>query len=391
MVAHDGVIGSSAIGKWSKALGELHRRVGHRFSRSEARERAKRYLVGLLDRVERKNGWQLAEAIGERDPQGVQRLLNSATWDAEAVRDDLRGYIVEHLGDEETGVLIVDETGFLKKGEKSVGVARQYTGTAGDTVNCQVGVFLAYSSEKGAAFLDRALYLPRAWTGDPVRRAEAGVPEELVFRNKIELAEEMLERAFEAEVPARWVLADSFYGRSHAFRVWLEQRGRSYAVMVPKTNAVPLGGRKKKIERYVERLGESAFSEIRPAQDTGGRRPWKWACVDLAADPKRGMRRWLLVRRSTDDPEEQGFYQAYGPEGTTVEELVKVCQERWAVEECFAEAKGEVGLDHYEVRKWEAWQRHITLCLLAHAILAVVRSSLEREEGSGKRGISIPA
>jgi SRSO17 transposase len=391
MVAHDGVIGSSAIGKWSKALGELHRRVGHRFSRSEAREQAKRYLVGLLDRVERKNGWQLAEAIGERDPQGVQRLLNSATWDAEAVRDDLRGYIVEHLGDEETGVLIVDETGFLKKGEKSVGVARQYTGTAGDTVNCQVGVFLAYSSEKGAAFLDRALYLPRAWTGDPVRRAEAGVPEELVFRNKIELAEEMLERAFEAEVPARWVLADSFYGRSHAFRVWLEQRGRSYAVMVPKTNAVPLGGRKKKIERYVERLGESAFSEIRPAQDTGGRRPWKWACVDLAADPKRGMRRWLLVRRSTDDPEEQGFYQAYGPAGTTVEELVKVCQERWAVEECFAEAKGEVGLDHYEVRKWEAWQRHITLCLLAHAILAVVRSSLEREAGSGKRGISIPA
>jgi SRSO17 transposase len=391
MVAQGGVAGSFAIGKWSKAFGELHRRIGHRFARSEGRERAKRYLVGLLGRVERKNGWQLAEAIGERDPQGVQRLLNSARWDAEAVRDDLREYVVEHLGDEETGVLIVDETGFLKKGEKSVGVAHQYTGTAGDTVNCQVGVFLAYSSEKGAAFLDRALYLPRAWTGDPVRRAEAGVPEELVFHNKIELAEEMLERAFEADVPARWVLADSFYGRSHAFRVWLEERGHPYAVMMPKTNAVPLGGRKKKIERYVKRLPEGAFSEIRPAQDTGARRPWEWACMDLAADSKRGMSRWLLVRRSTNDPEEQGFYQAYGPEGTTVEELVKVCQERWAVEECFAEAKGEVGLDHYEVRKWEPWHRHITLCLLAHAFLAVVRSSLDREEGSGKRGISIPA
>jgi SRSO17 transposase len=392
MVAHDGVVEPPAIGGWSKTLGDLHRRIGHRFARSEARERVKRYLLGLLGHVERKNGWQMAEAIGERDPQGVQRLLSSARWDADEVREDLREYVVEHLGDEATGVLIVDETGFLKKGTKSVGVARQYTGTAGDTVNCQVGVFLAYSSKEGAAFLDRALYLPRAWTNSLARRTEAGVPEEIVFRNKVELAEQMLQRAFEAEVPAGWVLADSFYGRSHAFREWLEERGQPYAVMVPKTNAVPLGGRKKKIERLVERLGEEAFSEIRPARDgSGARRPWEWACVDLAADPKRGMRRWLLVRRSTDDPEDLGFYQAYGPEGTTAEGLVRVCQERWAVEECFAEAKGEVGLDHYEVRKWEAWHRHVTLCLLAHAFLAVVRSSAEREEGAVKRGISISA
>ncbi len=167
MVAQGGIAGSAGVAGWSRALGALHDRVGRRFARSEARERVKRYLVGLLGRVERKNGWQIAEAIGERDPQGVQRLLNSAKWDADAVRDDLREYVLEHLGDERSGVLIVDETVFLKKGEKSVGVARQYTGTAGDTVNCQVGVFLAYSSEKGAAFLDRALYLPRAWTGTP--------------------------------------------------------------------------------------------------------------------------------------------------------------------------------------------------------------------------------
>ena len=391
MVAHDGVVEPPAIGGWSKTLGDLHRRIGHRFARSEARERVKRYLLGLLGHVERKNGWQMAEAIGERDPQGVQRLLNAAKWDAEEVRDDLREYVVEHLADEARGVLIVDETGFLKKGEKSVGVARQYTGTAGDTVNCQVGVFLAYASEEGAAFLDRALYLPRAWTNAPSRRAEAGVPEELLFRNKIELAEEMLGRAFEAEVPARWVAADSFYGRSHAFRGWLEERGKPYAVMVPKTNAVPLGGRKKKIEKLVERLPEGAFSEVRPAQDAGGRRPWEWACVELAPDREKWMRRWLLVRRSTDDPEERGFYQAYGPEGTQIEELVRVCQERWAVEQCFAEAKGEVGLDHYEVRRWDAWHRHLTLCLLAHAFLAVVRSSAEREEGAVKRGISISA
>jgi len=392
MVATDGIGESAAVAGWSEALDELHRRVAHCFARSEARERVKRYLLGLLGRVERKNGWQMAEAMGEHDPQGVQRLLNSARWDAEEVRDDLREYVLEHLGDEETGVLIVDETGFLKKGEKSVGVARQYTGTAGDTVNCQVGVFLAYSSEKGAAFLDRALYLPRAWTGDPLRRAEAGVPKELIFRNKIELAEEMLERAFKAEVPTRWVLADSFYGRSHAFRVWLEERGRPYAVMVPKTNAVPLGGRKKKIEKLVERLGEGAFSEVRPAaaQDASGRCPWEWACLDLAPDSEKEMRRWLLVRRSTDDPEDLGFYQAYGPEGTQIQELVRVCQERWAVEECFAEAKGEVGLDHYEVRRWEAWYRHITLCLLAHAFLAVTRRAAVEEQGSPKKGISIP-
>jgi SRSO17 transposase len=390
MGVRDGVVEAPAIGGWSRALGALHERVGHRFARSEARERVKRYLVGLLGRVERKNGWQIAEAIGERDPQGVQRLLNSARWDAEAVRDDLREYVLEHLADEETGVLIVDETGFLKKGEKSVGVARQYTGTDGDTVNCQVGVFVCYSSEKGAAFVDRALYLPRAWTNAPARRAEAGVPAEIVFRNKIGLAQEMLERAFRAGVPARWVVADSFYGRSHAFRVWLEERGRPYAVMVPKTNAVPLKGRKKKIDRLVERLPEEAFSEVRPAGDAGGRRPWEWACIDLAPDPKRGMRRWLLVRKSTDDPEDLGFYQAYGPEGTSVEELVRICQERWAVEECFAEAKGEVSLDHYEVRRWDAWYRHIILCLLAHAFLAVTRRTAVEEEGSRKKGISIP-
>jgi SRSO17 transposase len=391
MAVQDGIAGSAAVAGWSEMLGGLHERIGHRFARSEVRERVGRYLVGLLGQVERKNGWRLSEAMGERDPQGVQRLLNSAKWDAEEVRDDLREYVVEHLADEETGILIVDETGFLKKGEKSVGVARQYTGTAGDTVNCQVGVFLAYASVRGAAFVDRALYLPKRWTDDPVRRREAGVPEEIFFENKIDLAERMLERAFEARVPAKWVVADSFYGRLHAFREWLEERGRPYAVMVPKTNAVPLGGRKKKIEQHVERLPEDAFSEVRPARDEGGRRPWEWACLDLAADPEKGMRRWLLVRRSTDDPEDQGFYQAYGPEETTLEELVGVCQDRWAIEQCFAEAKGEVGMDHYEVRRWDAWHRHVTLCLLAHAFLVVVRLAARDDEDAArgrKRGIS---
>ena len=183
MIAQDGVVEPSAVGRWSEALEGLHGRIAHRFARSEARERAQRYLRGLLGRVERKNGWQLAEAIGEAAPQGVQRFLNTAKWDADLVRNDLRDYAVEHLGDEDSGVLIIDDTGFLKKGAKSVGVARQYTGTAGDTVNCQVGVFLAYSSKKGSAFVERTLYLPREWTGDKERREEAGVPEEVRFAN----------------------------------------------------------------------------------------------------------------------------------------------------------------------------------------------------------------
>jgi SRSO17 transposase len=390
MVAQDGTV-NLPIGGWNGTLEELHLRIAGRFARSEARERVKRYLLGLLGRVERKNGWQLAEAIGDKDPQGVQRLLNSAKWDADAVRDDLREYVVEHLGDEESGVLIADETGFLKKGNKSVGVARQYTGTAGDTADCQVGVFVAYASNKGAAFIDRALYLPEQWAHDLKRRAEAGVPEEVVFANKIELAKRMLQRAFEAGVPARWVAADSFYGRSHEFRAWLEERGRAYAVMVPKTNMVPLGGRKKKIERLAERLPEDAFSEVPPVQDSGERRPWEWTCLVLAADPKKGMSRWLLVRRGTDDPEDIAFYQAYGPEDTSVEELVRICQERWAIEVAFEEAKGEIGMDHYEVRKWGAWHRYVTLCLLAHAFLVVTRLATRNEEVARKKGIPSPA
>ena len=177
----------AAIERWPEALGELHARVAGRFLRPEVRERAYRYLAGLLSRVERKNSWQMAEAMGERGPQGAQRLLNAARWDADAVRDDLREYVVEHLGDEDSGVLIVDETGFLKKGKKSVGVARQYTGTAGKKENAQVGVFLAYASKKGAAFVDRSLYLPREWTEDLERRAEAGVPQKIRFATKGEL------------------------------------------------------------------------------------------------------------------------------------------------------------------------------------------------------------
>jgi SRSO17 transposase len=369
--------GLAAIKRCADAWAELHARVGRRFARSEARDRAGRYLAGLLGRAERKHGWQLAEAMGEAGPRGVQRLPSAATWDADGVRDDLRASVVDHLGDAATGVLVVDETGFVKKGRKSCGVARQYTGTAGDTANCRVGVFLAYASQDGAAFVDRALYLPQEWAEDRARRAEAGIPEETGFATKIELAQRMLARAFAAAGPARWVVADAFYGRSHELRPWLEARGRAYALMIPKTNAVWYRGRRAPAEQLGARPSADAPCE-------------PWACLELSEGCATGMRRRLLIRRDPEDPDRDRYFLAYGPDETGVEELVRVCGTRWQTEECLAEAKGEVGLDQYEVRKWHAWHRHATLCLLAHAYPVVMRHAARAEEG-GERGAPAPA
>ena len=386
MVAQTGIAQWAAVAGWASALEELHGRIARRFARSETRERACRYLAGLLQRVDRKNGWQIAEAIGEADPQGVQRLLNAAKWDADGVRDDLRDYVVEHLGNGESGILIVDETVFPKKGDKSVEVAPQYTGTTGYTTNAQVGVFLAYASEKGAAFIDRTLYLPEQWTDDFDRRTEAGVPATIWFATKIELAKGMLERAFEEGVPARWIVADSFYGRSHGFRHWLERRGCAYALMIPKTNAVRYRGRRVRVERLGQQLPEDAWM-LMPAQGASvAQQPWEWACLELSKDGLAGTHRWLLLRRRPEDPDDISYYQAYGPHDTCVEELVRVCQSRWQVEECFAQAKGEVGLDQYEVRRWDAWHRYVTLCLLAHAFLVITRFAAHRQEAGSTRG-----
>jgi SRSO17 transposase len=378
------------IGRWIDAVADLHGRIAHRFARSEVRDRARRYLVGLLERVERKNGWQLAEAIGETGPRGVQRLLSAATWDADAVRDDLRAYVVDHLGDEASGVLIIDDTGFVKKGAKSCGVGRQYTGTVGATANAQVGVFLAYASKKGAAFVDRALYLPRGWTDDPERCREAGIPTTVRFATKLTLAQRMLARAFAAGVPAGWVVADSAYGRSHAFRRWLEERGCAYALMVPKTHAVRYQGRRQTVVKLVERLPDNVWKTVTVGAETPSADRQVWACLPLSEACAPGMRRWLLIRRKGDDGSELAYYLAYGPKNTSEVELLRVCGVRWQVEECFAQAKGEVGLDQYEVRTWDAWHRFVTLCLLAHAGLGVMRLAAHRDE-FGERGAAIPA
>jgi SRSO17 transposase len=378
------------ISQWVDAVAELHDRIAHRFARAEVRERARRYLVGLLERVERKNGWQVAEAIGEVGPRGVQRLLSAATWDADAVRDDLRAYVVDHLGDPASGVLIIDDTGFVKKGDKSCGVGRQYTGTVGAVANAQVGVFLAYASDQGAAFVDRALYLPRRWTDQPERCRQAGIPDTVRFATKLTLAQRMLARAFTAGVPARWVVADSAYGRSHAFRRGLEEDGRAYALMVPSTHAVRYEGRRQTAAKLASRLPDDMWKTVTIGAGGPSEDQQVWACLPLSEVCAPGMRRWLLIRRDGDDGDDLRFFLAYGAEVTSEAELLRVCRVRWQIEDCFAQAKGEVGLDQYEVRTWDAWHRFVTLCLLAHAGLVVMRRAANRHE-TEERGAAIPA
>jgi SRSO17 transposase len=371
---------SQEIEGWRAGLDGLHGRIAGRFRRAEARERAKRYLTGLLDRVERKNGWQLAEHLGEPGPHGVQRLLNAAAWDADAVRDDLRAYVAEHLGDP-AGVLIVDETGFLKKGSKSAGVQRQYSGTAGRVENCQIGVFLGYASAKGRAFLDRELYLPREWADDAERRREAGVPAEVAFSTKPELAKRMLERAFAAGTPASWVTADEIYGDDGRLRRWLEAGARPYVLAVPGGHPVWQAGTQTRADRLVAALPEEAWAPLSAGAGSQGERLYDWACLRLPYASAPGAAQWLLARRSLGDPTELAFYRAFGPAATPAAELVRVAGMRWAIEAGFEDAKGAVGLDHYEVRKWTAWYRHVTLALLAHAYLAVTRHHANGEAG----------
>jgi SRSO17 transposase len=303
----------------------------------------------------------------------MQRLLATADWDPDLVRDDLRAYVVEYLGDP-AAVLVVDETGFLKKGTTSVGVQRQYSGTAGKVDNCQIGVFLAYASGTGRAFIDRELYLPRSWTDDPARCRAAHVPSEVGFRTKPQLARVMLERALDAEVPASWVTADEVYGGDPALRRFLEERGISYVLAVKGTE--PLGTATRESATAAQ-LAASLPAEQWVAASAGhgakGRRLYNWARIQLAAPAGSGAARWLLVRRSRRDGE-LAFYACFGPAETSLLGLVRVAGTRWAVEEGFQQAKNEVGLDHYEVRRWPGWYRHITLALLAHAFLVVTRT-----------------
>jgi len=372
------------VREWGQQLDSVAHRIGERFARSETRDRVRTYLAGLLAPVQRKNSWQLAEQIGEADPYGVQHLLGRSDWDPGEVRDDLRSYAVESLGDPDA-VLILDETGFLKKGTHSAGVARQYTGTTGRIENSQVGVFLAYASRHGTAFLDRSLYLPKEWADDPARCKKVGVPKGTAFATKTESAKAMLDRAFGAGVPAAWVTGDEVYGSDGGLRRWLEEEGRPYVLAVRANQYVWAGFRQSTVAALAKSLPKRAWHKITIAAGSKGPRryAWAWVPINHALGPK--WRRWLLVRMSLDDRGELAFYLAAGPARTTLTRLAKTAGARWAIEGAFEAAKQEVGLADYEVRSWTGWHRHVTLALLAHAVLAAVRKLAEGPPKKSRR------
>ncbi|MFI5541769.1 IS701 family transposase [Nocardia sp. NPDC051900] len=365
------------LAAWVAGLDELFGRVAGRFLRAEPRLRARLYVRGLLAPLAGKNGWTLAEAAGERTPDGMQRLLHAAAWDADGVRDDVRGYAIEHLGDPD-GVLVVDETGFLKKGTKSTGVQRQYSGTAGRIENCQLGVFCAYTGSRGRTLIDRELYLPKSWTEDRQRCREASVPDDVVFATKATLAKNMLARALDAGVPARWVTADEAYGGDGKFRAWLDERRIGYVVAVPRSQTIPVTAGCTRADHLVEQAPSQAWKRRSCGAGAKGPRMFDWAVASLPVyewTTAAGWSRWLLARRALT-PNNKGeletvYYLCCAPTGTTDEELIRVAGSRWAVEDCFQTAKTEVGLDHYQVRHYDAWYRHITLAMLAHTYLAV--------------------
>jgi SRSO17 transposase len=364
---------------WARALDELMGRLGPRFGRVEPRRRALAYLRGLLAPVERKNGWQLAEAAGDRTPDGMQDFLGRMRWDADAVRDDLRAYVVEHLGDP-GAVLVLDETGFVKKGTKSVGVQRQYSGTAGRVENCQIGVFLGYASRHGRALIDRALYLPEGWAGDPARRAGAGVPAAVAFTTKPKLGAAMLERALDAGVPCSWVTGDSVYGADRTLRRRIEARGGlGYVLAV--TSGQRLGGRR--VDAWAAGVPPEAWHRLSAGEGAKGPRLYDWAYLPYRGAPP-GWATGLLVRRKLDEPDELTFHLTLAPEGTDLATLVRVAGTRWTIEACFEAAKGEVGLDEYEVRSWTGWHRHVTLAMLAYAYLAAVRKATAGGRGAAR-------
>lgn len=364
-------------GRWAEGLEAVAQRLAPRFRRAEPRRRALAYLRGLLTPLERRNGWQLAEAAGDATPDGVQDFLSRMRWDAEAVRDDLRAYVVEQLGDP-AAVLVLDETGFLKKGDKSAGVQWQYSGTAGRIENCQIGVFLGYASRHGQALIDRALYLPQGWATDAARRAVAGIPDDLGFATKPQLGLAMLERALAAGVPFAWVVGDSVYGADHRLRRCLEAHQRGYVLAVTSGQRLGL----MPVEEWLAEVPPEGWHRLSAGEGAKGPRLYDWAWLPCqGAAP--GWQKGLLVRRRLAKPAGLTFYLTHAPTQTALAELVRVAGTRWTIEACFEAAKGEVGLDQYEVRSWTGWHRHITLAMLAHAYLAVLRRHAAANGGRG--------
>ncbi|MER6031663.1 IS701 family transposase [Streptomyces sp. NPDC001851] len=363
------------VDQWHGELEAVFARVAGCFARVDLRRRMRDYVRGLLAPVGRKNGWQLAEWAGHRDPAGLQHLLNGARWDADAVRDDVRAYVAERLGP--GGVLIIDDTGFIKKGSTSAGVGRQYTGTSGKIDNCQIGVFAAYATGSGRALVDRELYLPKSWTSDRERCRAAKIPDERGFATKGELARDIVRRCLAAGLPAAWVTADEAYGQDWHFRRLLEQLDVGYVVAVPKSQQIKSLAGIWRIDQLIDEAPGDAWQRLTCGDGAKRPRIYDWAAAKLPAnlifDPDPPTHhRWVMARRSLSDPAEVAYYLAYAPVGIELDELVRIAGSRWAIEECFQAAKNECGLDEYEVRRYLGWYRHITLAMLAHAFLTAL-------------------
>jgi SRSO17 transposase len=367
---------------WASSLRNVKVRMRPLFTQERVAASAGLFLDGLLGAERRKTGWMRAEAAGDPGPWRQQAVLGRGRWDADALRDIVRDYALEHLADE-SAVLVLDETGFLKQGKASCGVSRQYTGSAGKITNCQIGVFAAYVSRHGHAFIDRALYLPKNWTSDPARLAAAHVPEGTGFATKPAIALKMIERALAAEVPCGWVAADSVYGVGD-IEMALRRAGKGYVLGVNANHHFgswagkpPVAGTALEI---AQGLDPSAWQRLPAGEGTKGARLHDWAYCELADldaseyDSQRSglWTRGLLIRRTIADGD-LAFFTTWCPAGTGIATLVKVEGHRWAIEDSFETAKNELGLDHNETRSWHGWHRHVSLVMLAFAMMAAIR------------------
>jgi SRSO17 transposase len=367
---------------WASSLRDVKARIRPLFTQARVAASASLFLDGLLGPEPRKTGWMRAEAAGDPGPWRQQAILGRGRWEADALRDVVRGYALETLADPEA-VLVIDETGFLKQGKASCGVARQYTGLVGKITNCQIGVFAAYVSRHGHAFIDRALYLPKAWTTDPARLAAAHVPPDVGFATKPHLATQMIERAIKAEVPFKWIVADSVYGVGE-LEMMLRRAGKGYVLGVSATHRFNSWGGKSMVagtaETIAQSLEASAWQRLSAGAGTKGDRVYDWRYLELAdldADEYQSASsglwtRGLLIRRTIADGA-CAFFTTWCPAGTTIETLVEVEGQRWTIEDSFETAKNEFGLDHNESRSWHGWHRHVSLVMLAFAMLATIR------------------
>jgi SRSO17 transposase len=377
-VAGDDAVSLSDLKEWSSEFNDVLNRIDSLFVHPGSRKHAEQYLRGLLAPIERKNGWTIAQHVGEKEPKAMQRFLNLALWDADTLRDILGDYVIEHVNDPH-GILVADPTGFAKKGRKSAGVQRQYSGTLGRIDNCQIGTFLAYvTSNRDRVLIDRELYIPQhSWFADPDRCAEAAIPEDLTFTTRPRQVMAMIERARWSELTFSWFTADEEFGQNPHLRAYLEEVGLAYVMAVPQTTTfTDRTGRDVVIGKHAARLAPNDWQRRACGIGAKGFRVYDWALLD-SADPDHQY----LIRRSLDDGE-LAFYHCYNPRREGVGDLVRVAGARWPIEECFESSKGGVGLDDYQVRLYHAWYRHITLAMLAHAFLALCARHHKNKKGN---------